>query len=390
MRHFITSTAALCGALLLFLAAGANVSGQEKKDKIAAALPESAPAKPKQARKILIYSRTAGYRHDSIEIGTKAITMMGDKTGAYTAYHTEDETFFEPEKLKGFDAVFMLNTTGDCLRPKKGNAAEVKALEDKYKQSLADFVAGGKGLIGVHSATDTYHGWKDYNMMMGGTFAGHPWHQKVPVKNLAPANVVNAAFDGADFEIADEIYQFRPDTALPGDRKFLLCLDTHKMNVNSGNRNNPFFLVQNAAVAKELKTTEEQVDRIRDLSEKLKAEVSKINTMAAFQRKEANGDKKKLNEISQAEAKNIVEAFQASRKPLGDVLTDGQKQRLAQLEDSLYPVSWISTFGKGRTFYCSLGHRQEIYWNPTILKHYLAGIQYALGDLEADATPTVK
>ena len=57
-------------------------------------------------------------------------------------------------------------------------------------------------------------------------------------------------------------------------------------------------------------------------------------------------------------------------------------------KDGLYPVSWIATYGKGRTFYCSLGHRDEIFWNPMILKHYLAGIQYALGDLAADATPT--
>jgi len=40
----------------------------------------------------------------------------------------------------------------------------------------------------------------------------------------------------------------------------------------------------------------------------------------------------------------------------------------------MYAVAWLSTFDKGRTFYCSLGHRQEIYWNPMILRHYLAGI----------------
>ena len=46
----------------------------------------------------------------------------------------------------------------------------------------------------------------------------------------------------------------------------------------------------------------------------------------------------------------------------------------------------MSTHGKGRTFYWSLGHPEEIYCNPAILKHYLAGIQYVLGDLDADAT----
>jgi type 1 glutamine amidotransferase len=275
---------------VIVLGLASPASGQDKVlDKINKALPETAPAKPERPRKILIYSKTLGFRHSSIPVGVRAITLMGDKTGAYTAVHTEDESFFEPEKLKVFDAVFMLNTTGDCLRPKNG---ATKEREELLKKSLVDFVAGGKGLCGVHSATDTYHGWKDYNKMMGGTFAGHPWHTKVPVKNLAPKHPLNAAFGGKDFEITDEIYQFRADTALPTERKFLLSLDTDKMDVKAGNR-----------------------------------------------------------------------------------------------KDGLYPVSWAATFGKGRTFYCSLGHREEIYWNPMILRHYLAGIQYVLGDLPADVTP---
>lgn len=52
------------------------------------------------------------------------------------------------------------------------------------------------------------------------------------------------------------------------------------------------------------------------------------------------------------------------------------------------PVAWIHRFGNGRVFYSNLGHNNTTYWNPTVLEHYLAGIQYALGDLEADASPT--
>jgi type 1 glutamine amidotransferase len=277
---------------VVVLAASRPAAGQDPKgiEKVMQALPSEAPAKPKQPRKLLIYSKTAGFRHGSIAIGARAIILMGDKTGAYTGYHTEDESFFEPEKLKAFDAVWMMNTTGNCLKG-KGDAAR----EELLKKSLADFVSGRKGLAGCHSATDTYHGWKEYNQMIGGVFAGHPWHTKVPIKNLEPKHPLNAAFDGKDFEITDEIYQFRADTALPTERKFLLSLDTKVMDVSKGSR-----------------------------------------------------------------------------------------------KDGLYPVSWVSTHGKGRTFYCSLGHRDEIYWNPAILKHYLAGIQYVLGDLECDATPTAK
>lgn len=55
--------------------------------------------------------------------------------------------------------------------------------------------------------------------------------------------------------------------------------------------------------------------------------------------------------------------------------------------DNDFGVSWVHEYGKGRVFYCSLGHREEIYWNPVILKYYLAGIQFATGDLKADASP---
>jgi hypothetical protein len=64
---------------------------------------------------------------------------------------------------------------------------------------------------------------------------------------------------------------------------------------------------------------------------------------------------------------------------------DGIKK--GKRDDGLFPISWCREYGKGRTFYCSLGHRDEIYWNPTVLQHYLAGFQYVLGDIDADATP---
>ena len=59
-------------------------------------------------------------------------------------------------------------------------------------------------------------------------------------------------------------------------------------------------------------------------------------------------------------------------------------------KDDDYAVSWIKEHGKGRVFYGSLGHRAEIFWNPTILRYYLDGIQYALGDFPCDATPSAK
>jgi type 1 glutamine amidotransferase len=291
-KNLVTSIlpiAALVGVLAISLAEGKK--GEPVREdaitKIDGALPQDAPAKPKQARKVLVFSKTAGFRHGSIEVGVEAMKRMGAATGAFEVTATEDESFFEPDKLKGFDAVIMLNTTGEVFK------GEEEGREDRLKASLVEFVKGGKGLIGMHSATDTYKNWKEYNDMMGGAFNAHPWHEKVRLKNLDPNHPLTKAFGGKSFEVTDEIYQFREDTASPDERRMLLSLSGEIEDTGKGKYG----------------------------------------------------------------------------------------------KDGLYPISWCDDYGDGRIFYCSLGHRDEIYWNPVVLQHYLAGIQFALGDLEADASP---
>ncbi len=58
--------------------------------------------------------------------------------------------------------------------------------------------------------------------------------------------------------------------------------------------------------------------------------------------------------------------------------------------DGDYAVSWIRRYGAGRVFYCSLGHAEASFTHPTVLRHFLNGIQFTLGDLQADATPSVR
>ena len=59
-------------------------------------------------------------------------------------------------------------------------------------------------------------------------------------------------------------------------------------------------------------------------------------------------------------------------------------------EDGEYPISWVRGYGKGRVFYCALGHNAYVFWDARMLAHFLAGIQFALGDLEVDTRPSVK
>jgi len=96
------------------------------------------------------------------------------------------------------------------------------------------------------------------------------------------------------------------------------------------------------------------------------------------------------------------ESFQGREKLRVLLSLDMSKEKnIKQLENGRYkdkfkgaakevdvPVSWIHEVGKGRVFFTNLGHRDDTFWNPVVLQHMLDGIQYALGDLKADATPS--
>ena len=69
-------------------------------------------------------------------------------------------------------------------------------------------------------------------------------------------------------------------------------------------------------------------------------------------------------------------------------MSDKDKKGENRPYDHDYALAWIHEFGKGRVFYAAHGHSESVYWNPTMLKFYLAGIQYALGDLKADDAPS--
>ncbi len=58
--------------------------------------------------------------------------------------------------------------------------------------------------------------------------------------------------------------------------------------------------------------------------------------------------------------------------------------------DGDFAITWIKPYGKGRVFYCAIGHDHPLFWNPMILRHYLDGIQFAIGDLQADMTPSAQ
>src|SRR5258707_6107313 len=92
-------------------------------------------------------------------------------------------------------------------------------MNDAQKQALLDFVRGGGGFLGVHSATDTFYQWPEYGKLIGGYFDQHPWHQAVRV-DVADRSDPLVAFIGPSIALSDEIYPIR-DLDVGGSHRLL-------------------------------------------------------------------------------------------------------------------------------------------------------------------------
>lgn len=272
----------------------------EERQKIEQAIPKKAPAAPKKPRKLLVVTLNVhdgkiGKGHPCIPYGNLAIELMGQKTGAYETAFSNEVSAFRPENLAQFDAICFNNVTGVLFD------------DPDLRKSLLDFVASGKGFIGIHAAAAAFVQWPKYDQfpafgeMLGATEnGGHPWgvDDVITLQPEDPTHPINAAFGGKPFEISDEVFQFQQ----PYSREklhVLLTIDTDKTDMNPPRH----FLPE-------------------------------------------------------------------------------------RLADKDFAMSWVRQYGQGRVFYTSLGHRPDIFWNPPVLQHFLAGIQFCLGDLQADATPS--
>lgn len=258
---------------------------QEHRDAIINAVPDKPSERPKQPRRVLVFYRCEGFIHTSIPHGNLAVQEIARKTGAFRADLADSYDVFTPENLANYDCILLNNASGlHFPSPSQQNA-------------FLDFVSGGKGLVGLHAASDSFGRHPEARAIVGGQFGGHPWNAggTWAFKLDDPDHVLNQAFSGRGFWHRDEIYQYKPDSYQgPEVLRVLVSLDMTKSAVSS------------------------RID-------------------------------------------------------------DGPRE---------VPVSWIRKAGQGRVFYTNFGHREETFWNPIILRHMLDGIQYAMGDLRADAEPT--
>lgn len=184
-------------ASILFAALAAGLAGAER-GRRAAANPSFA---------VLVYTRTTGYRHASIEAGVAALEALGAEHG-FVVTHTEDPAAFDDAGLGAYKAVVFLNTSGDVLGPPQRAAFE-------------RYIRAGGGFVGVHSATDTEYGWPWYGGLVGAYFANHPAIQ--PAELTVVAEHPSTVGLPRRWPRTDEWYNFR--APLPADVQVLVTID---------------------------------------------------------------------------------------------------------------------------------------------------------------------
>ena len=157
---------------------------------------------------VLVFTRTAGFRHASIPAGVAALDSLG-RTHGIRITHSEDPTLFSDSGLAAFDAIVFLHTTGDIL-------------DEDQQAAMERWFGAGRGFVGVHAAADTEYDWAWYGGLVGAYFQSHPAIQ------LGALSVVNATHPSTEtlpgtFTRVDEWYNF---IAPPADGvQVLLTLD---------------------------------------------------------------------------------------------------------------------------------------------------------------------
>ncbi|MGW0759237.1 ThuA domain-containing protein [Streptomyces sp. NPDC002814] len=155
---------------------------------------DAAPAAADPAYRILVFSRTVGFRHSSIDEGITALRDLGAANN-FTVDATEDPQAFTTSNLAQYRAVVFLSTTGDVL----GNAQQT---------AFEQYLGSGGGYVGIHAAADTEYDWPFYEGLAGAYFHSHPAIQPATVKVEDRAHDATAHL-GRTWQRTDEWYNYR-------------------------------------------------------------------------------------------------------------------------------------------------------------------------------------
>jgi type 1 glutamine amidotransferase len=273
--------------------------------------------------------KIVGAYHGRIDTPAGIEFSEGKKFVAKVEWALVEKTFKELAAKNDFDVVCSQDSRTEITAENLKNFDAVwfyttgkLPLSDTQKDALLAFVRSGKGFGGCHSATDTLYEWKEYGELIGAYFDKHPWHTKVKViveDKSHPA----CSHLGDSFTITDEIYQFKG----PYSRDKLKVLMTLEPQWAAAER-------------------EKEQKSIEDAKKALPEQLKKLE-----------------------EAGKLDEAKKLKQK------VEGRKPDIHRTDND-FAIAWTNQYGKGRVFYTSLGHREEVWRDPRYQEHVLGGLRY--------------
>lgn len=229
-RLFLGTTAGALALPWLRLTGAEQTPAETVAQRIAAALPERAFARPRKPRRLLIFELNVNYGgHGSIPTASAAFTQMGHKLGVFETVISKDPAVFQAESLRQFDAVFFNNNVGNLFT------------DAGLRQNLVDFIYGGGGMMGVHGTSVAFtqwpgavEDWPEFGLMIGARGANHrASDERVVIKLDDPAHPLVAPFGGQGFEYRDEFFRVHEPYSRSRVR-VLLSFDNEKTDLNQG------------------------------------------------------------------------------------------------------------------------------------------------------------
>ena len=379
-----------------------NKATPETVQAMMAALPTEPGAKSARARKILVFGGASGFVHSSIPLAAKMVEALGNQDSLWKTDISYDAADFNAANLKQYDAIFLDSTTG-CFLDDPADAVATAA----RRKAFLDFVRDGKGIASIHAATDSYH--SDCSRASGGgsstpgtlatliaTQADTNGDHKVTRQEMAA--LADAWFDKLDsaksgsVSQADFTVRFNSDVVPPpaaGAGGFGGGFPGGGRGGSGagGRGGEPAPVLQwpefNKLIGGYFKFHWSDPQLI---SVKIDDPKSPLTAMFHGQEFDIHDETYTFAQDSFSR-KNVHVLTSIDYAKMSDA--DKAKEANPRT-DGDYALSYIRREGKGRVFYEGHGHAERIYAITPMLEHVRAGIQYALGDLKADDSPSAK
>jgi type 1 glutamine amidotransferase len=363
------------------------------------ALPSAAPARPARPRRILILAHSPGFTHSSIPLAARTMEELGKRTGAWSTTVSYDPAVVTAENLKQYDAIVLNSTVGAFL-----DEAGDPGVTDARRTAFLAFVRGGKGLVGFHAASDAYHSGP----------ANTPFARVAPMPAQLAAAMVARGDKDTDQKLTSAEFAAVIDA-------WLEALDSGKTNrVSEAEFVQRFTAVAPAGTGRAGRggraggrggevtvgrgtassgATWPDFNRMIGGIFKshpwqrapVKIEDTGSPLTAMFKDSSFEFEDEIYTFFQDSWSRTNVRVLMSIDYAKMSDAAKGQEANASARTDADYGLSWIRRDGRGRVFYFALGHREDgIYRSTAMLQHLLAGMQYAIGDLKADDSPSVR